>query len=652
MPSLTSPLARLPEAISQAAVVAEQHAKDHQVVIGTLLEMTEDLLSFTKQNTLLGKGDPNPDLYTPSLGSLYARLEAGQIPPSPAAVGASPKKRLKVHKRTGKSPSQRSLQEYEDIYYALLALIQEMHWDILTRINNGFNHIDDFVCDGSVRIFQLLDYLVKSWEFLNDSSVAKALDNAIREACYKTTQKKFKDDFKQGKYLIADYKSLLKALKKDYDEIPGLVWIGGWSPAMINASLQQKWRPVYSAERMDKVRKGALKKAEQTEKRVSAERKAREELLKAKLWEETFQRQAQLEQEELHLQTEQEQEQAEESKAARADLVSTYMENLRSQASPHARRLVHGTSYDLSPIPFAGLQTPAGYTSSNSQLEFPESASVQGTFFVSSPSHDGHGASMAFDMQKGYYGGGSAQNSAFGPDQQHGFDGGSTLTEHERYISPNAQLAFCSPVPQHGYCSPITQHGYTSPTAPHGSTSPDAPHNYVIPNDHHSHYETELSPTNHVDPGTQQGFFNGEHVHDDPTNQQRQQALHEIDPFQAKHTQNYVQNNVPWGMSEPENHVGGNMRPNTHLEGHAPERQPEFETQPGCQNQGDTPDTFPGCRHGVYGVAHPQDASAYLSQQGFDMQGLLQGSGQVHERGESNGDGDADADVDMDDDCF
>jgi hypothetical protein len=649
MPSPTSPLARLPEAVSKTSVLTEEHAMNHQVIIDTILEMTEDLLSFTKRDTLLGKGDPNPDLYAPSLGSIYARLESGQVPPSPIAVGSSPKKKVKIHKRTNKTPSQRSLPEYEDIYYALLALVQEMHWDLTTRINNGFNHIDDFICEGSVRIFQLVDYLYKGWKFLNDPSVAKAFDDAVREACYKITQKKFRDDFKEGKYLAKDYKSLLKALKKDYDDIPGLVWIGGGSPAMINAYLHQKWRPVYSAERMDKIRKEAWKKAEQVEKRMSAERKEREELLKAKLQEEVIQRQAQLAQEEMQMQAQQEQNQAEQTRTARANLVSNYMENLRSTASPHARRLVHGTGYDISPIPFGGLQTPTGYTNASNQLEFLGSTSIQGNFFIGSLPHNSHGASMDVDIQQGYHGGGSVQNSCFGPDIQH--FGRSGLTENQGHTSPNGQYGFSSRVTQHACSSPIAQHEFTSPTAQHGVTDPDVQPCYIDLSDQFAQYETELPLANGVDPITQQSSFNGEHVPDDQAAHHFQPNSHDDGPFQTDISHFGVRQSVSWNAPEAENLSGPNALQYLRPEEKSPECQSNLETQPGFQDEGHTPDAFPDRRYGVYGIGHPRNASTYLVQQEFNMQGLVQENEQAQEGGDSSGHRDGDGDVDMLDGC-
>jgi hypothetical protein len=104
MPGLQLPLASLPQAVSQAMVEAEPAAWKPNEVIRVLVGMTTTFLSLTEKDTVFSKGDPNPDPYTPSLGNLYSRLQAGQLPPSPVEPRASLDPRRPVLRPLGPHP--------------------------------------------------------------------------------------------------------------------------------------------------------------------------------------------------------------------------------------------------------------------------------------------------------------------------------------------------------------------------------------------------------------------------------------------------------------------------------------------------------------------------------------------------------------------
>jgi hypothetical protein len=635
MSNPASLLARLPEAVTQTAVMVEQQAGDNQIIIQTLLEMTEDLLSFTKRDTILGKGDPDPDPYKPSLGSLYARIQAGCIPPSPTAVGASPKKRIKIHKRTSKAPVERSLPDFEDIYYALLALVQEMHWDLLTRVNNGFNSVDDYVCADGFPLWQLIEYLVKGWTFLNEPRVAKALDDAIRQACYKTTQKKFRDDFREGKYLAKDYKDLLKALKQDYHEIPGLTWIGGWSPAMINAALQQKWRPVYSAERMDKVRKVTLQKmevAQMAQRRISAERREREDMLKSKLREEAVLQQAQRPQEGLQTPTrhEHEQKQADHTQTARATLVSEYMENLHSAASPHAKHLVHGTGYDRPPFPFSNLGSPSaskGTDNGHFELGSPPAPDTL-TFEPESPSYAGYANRLSSKMKKSYFVNGSALEDPFGPDAQQ-YVAGAGPSERQSHPKQEALHGrYTNPGSQSGDSTVMAHCDSPSLDTGHGSMDLDTQREHTNIRDPQTKHEKEPPPAGDVNLVAGQNCTGGDYVPDGSTTYQLPQGFHDVRLLQGDHTRHGVQE------------VSSSAQTHSVSDGNALLGVP--------QDTENVADTCHDHRHCIQNVEYPQNTSAYLAQQGFNMEGLVQAREHVQEGASGIGDGDVDMDVDDD----
>ncbi|KAF2691531.1 hypothetical protein K458DRAFT_286595, partial [Lentithecium fluviatile CBS 122367] len=281
MPGPLSPLAPLPEAVTQAAVMATSlTAWQPQAVIQEFLDMTQQFLAIVGRDTLLGRADRKPDPFIPSLGNLYNRLLSGQRPPSPieSHANADPNATQTLHRRTSKGLLQRPLEDYEDLYYALLALTQEMHQTLCLRINNGFCTISSPIHEDGQSVAQVLDFLHGCWTLLNNPAVARALDGTIRAWRFKRLKGQLTRQFHDGQFTQEDYYELREDLEDPtaYPSITGLKFeTMGRSAALINTELKQKYRKVFSAERKEKVRKerwgGKKRQLEKIEKKRSAE---------------------------------------------------------------------------------------------------------------------------------------------------------------------------------------------------------------------------------------------------------------------------------------------------------------------------------------------------------------------------------------------
>jgi hypothetical protein len=455
-------LGPLPGAISQAVVEAEATAWKPEEVVQVLLGMTSTFLRLTEKDTLFAKGESSPDPYHPSLRNLYSRLQAGQLPPSPNSPNASAGSQANgtLRRRTSKALLQRPLEDFEDLYYALLALTQEMHSNLVTRVNNGFSTLSTYFSEGGYQVHHIVEFLLDSWCALNNASLTKALDSAIRHARYKRLEAQLSAQWTAGDYTKADYDELREDLQDpvSYATIQGLHWIAGYSPAMINAQLSQKYRKMFSEERKEKVKKERweAKKlqmettaAEEKEiaNKLSVERQQHEALLQAQRQQEDLQLRARWEeQQELPEQTRLENE-------VRARMVSDYMHHLRSSSSDGARKMIHKTGYNVPQHLYGGDQN----------------------FCSSSQSFPGYPAFRSHSRND------SAPNSTTAPHF-----GGQT---------------------QNVYMNPATQRNYTSFSAPQSTTNSIAPQVYNTLHTHNSVYGTQPSSESPTDPNARESFF-------------------------------------------------------------------------------------------------------------------------------------------------
>jgi hypothetical protein len=238
-------------AASQTAVEASDTSYPSGYVTSILLEISGFLVTLDRHTTLFGRLDHSP--YIPSLRTLYVRLHDGQLNPSPLQSHANDTKRIKatIHQRTDKRAVQRPLQDYEDLYYAVLARMQDVHQMMDARLKSGFSALTDRVFADGPSVADMFLSLAEYWGALNETEFVKALDKAVRRSRAEYLQQEILTQVRTEEITRANADALLSNLfhPKEYDRIHGLAWISGWAPGMVNAWLVEKYRIVLQAEK-------------------------------------------------------------------------------------------------------------------------------------------------------------------------------------------------------------------------------------------------------------------------------------------------------------------------------------------------------------------------------------------------------------------
>lgn len=278
MPGANSPLPPLPDAVSQDAVEATEAAYPSSEVKQALLDIASDLLAIQAQTTILGS--PSAEPFSPSLQTLYIRLESGCLAPSPLQDHHNEEERVKdkMHKRTAKSPMHRPLEDFEDLYYAISAQIRNMCELLGTRVSSGFNSPRMPLFAGSdLTISSFHAWLLDQWGILNNASLAKALDNAIRRSRVKHLHQELLAQLQVGELTQADADELLADLydPNEYEGVQGLSWIGGWSAAMIGAWLEEKYHVVFKLEKEEAAKKERWERKRKRMNKVAEQKRAR-----------------------------------------------------------------------------------------------------------------------------------------------------------------------------------------------------------------------------------------------------------------------------------------------------------------------------------------------------------------------------------------
>ncbi|KAL1613048.1 hypothetical protein SLS60_001280 [Paraconiothyrium brasiliense] len=261
MPALKSPYPRLPAAATQQTIVTAVLASPDDVVKSYLLNVTSELLAVQSSTSSLGA--PSTDRFSPSLQTLHERLQAGYVSPFPGLQNRKTEVSSRVDRASCKvavSPAtDRALGDFEDLYYAILAAVKEMHEAIILRLNNGFSDPNAVLSPTSqftTHFFQ--EWLVHQWAVLNEPSFVLALDIASRRS--------FVEDYLcQGLRIQLEAGEITQeqaeaARAQLYgsdvlEDMPGLSWVGNEHSAMINGRLNEKYRLVFQAEKQAQVKK-------------------------------------------------------------------------------------------------------------------------------------------------------------------------------------------------------------------------------------------------------------------------------------------------------------------------------------------------------------------------------------------------------------
>ncbi|KAF2275915.1 uncharacterized protein EI97DRAFT_60601 [Westerdykella ornata] len=271
MATWASSLLAIRPAASQAIVDATTATLPAESVRRVILLVCNELLNMEAKTTLWNAPIPKP--FTISLSTLYDRLLDGKLPPSPTKV-LSPGLESQAssqtltwtqntqtlssmpNRTTSLTPEDRPLQDFEDVYYALLAKLQDLHEMLSVRVANGFTLPATPIFPSGPTVVETCAQLQYFWHVLNDPCLAKALDEAVRRARVDSlheeiVQKLMREQITEGDagQLIEDLYTSLNAAKEGEERMPGLAWVGGWAPSMITAWLEEKYRSLLRREK-------------------------------------------------------------------------------------------------------------------------------------------------------------------------------------------------------------------------------------------------------------------------------------------------------------------------------------------------------------------------------------------------------------------
>jgi hypothetical protein len=236
-------------AVTEAVVRACEATYQAEYIIESLLKLTDYLIDLVKHTNIFGLSTHDP--YSPSLATLYARLNSGQIALSPLPGIAKDASRLHqtLNIRVRDPIALRPLEDFEDLYYALLARMQDMLQTLNARLASGFNSATDPLFVDGPSITDLHGSLTTHWDIFNDPATVRTLDDAIRQSRVNLLYEEINAERDANVITQADADELLTDLYESKDTTEGLAWIGAWSPAMIGAWLEEKYHVLLGVEK-------------------------------------------------------------------------------------------------------------------------------------------------------------------------------------------------------------------------------------------------------------------------------------------------------------------------------------------------------------------------------------------------------------------
>jgi hypothetical protein len=248
-----APLSSFSTAVTKTVVEAATATYPSDYVIEHILKLSSYLIDLVDNSKLFGRSDD--DLYSASLRTLYSRLQNKQLGPSTLPPGFLSEERIhaRIYVRTDEAAADRPLADFEDIYYALAARMQEMHQLLNLRIDSGFNMASHVVFEGGPRIADLHSSLSEYWGILNDPACGKALDDAIRAAKVQALRDEIIWQVENNQLSPGEAHEQLAQLYSTevYNGIVGLNFVQDWAPTMIGAYLEQKYRVVLGLEKQE-----------------------------------------------------------------------------------------------------------------------------------------------------------------------------------------------------------------------------------------------------------------------------------------------------------------------------------------------------------------------------------------------------------------
>ncbi|OAL56947.1 hypothetical protein IQ07DRAFT_582229 [Pyrenochaeta sp. DS3sAY3a] len=246
--------------LTEEAVKKCNKAFSAEVIIPHLLSLSHYFIEMTDKTNILGNLGQDP--YCPTLRTLHERLANGQYGPSLLEPTFLTLEHLKtrVKQRTDIHAVERPLADFEDLYYALIARLQDLHDLIKIRLKSGFSQLTDLVYEGGITIAALHTDLEKYWLFLNNAACGKALDDAIRRARAKATRDEVLRQVQANELSRQEANETIKKIYEPsfYDGILGMVFVNGHNAALIAGVLNVRYKDLLAVEKRMALKKKGL----------------------------------------------------------------------------------------------------------------------------------------------------------------------------------------------------------------------------------------------------------------------------------------------------------------------------------------------------------------------------------------------------------
>lgn len=248
---MASTLPPYPTPLTTTAIESSTTSFTPAYIIAHLLTLSDHLLTISLHSNIFGsfKHDPN----IPSLRTLYDRLHAGHAAPSllPAYLMTEDRISATLSERCSIPVSQRPLSDFQDLYCAVLARMQEMLHFLRLRLENNWITLTTPIYTNGPTVAALYDDLSQYWVMLNDPACGKALDAAIRHATIRSWHRELVQQTEMNVCTEKEAREMLDQLydEKGYKALMGLEVMQDWAPAMVGAWLDTKYRVLLGLEK-------------------------------------------------------------------------------------------------------------------------------------------------------------------------------------------------------------------------------------------------------------------------------------------------------------------------------------------------------------------------------------------------------------------
>lgn len=223
MPTIPTPQAlRFPPAVTEEAVETITATLPDNYIIAQLLQLSSYLIGIVENTNFFGPVGHDP--YSPTLRTLHDRLHLGCINPSILECVANDSERNSeiLGQRVHVDIADRPLEDFEDIYYAVLARMRSMLQTINERLHSGFSTVDDLLFGGGPSIEVFSNGLLAFWVVLNEPEFAGTLDAAVRLSRVTATYHEINRMVEMNRITVADAVPFLDELYAAKHEAFGL----------------------------------------------------------------------------------------------------------------------------------------------------------------------------------------------------------------------------------------------------------------------------------------------------------------------------------------------------------------------------------------------------------------------------------------------